>query len=242
MLCFASAQDRTDPRRIKGYFNANGFDPLVVPTMVDHGTGEIIADSRLIALHADDVAGAGLVPALLADAVSAEMDAVDATPHAALLYGANPDGDGRPEAIRRGMSDAHLAKIARIEHRIAQPDLDLALLEAYRGKLAKERQGLRFVSDAYRMRAAVGAAAQAVRAFGERLGGRHGDWILGDRFTLADVFWGVSLFRLQYLGFEWMWRSDAATSAFADRAFNRPSLKAAVIDWPGHPPGPGIPS
>jgi len=24
MLCFASAQDRTDPRRIKGYFNANG--------------------------------------------------------------------------------------------------------------------------------------------------------------------------------------------------------------------------
>jgi hypothetical protein len=24
MLCFASAQDRTNPRRIKGYFNANG--------------------------------------------------------------------------------------------------------------------------------------------------------------------------------------------------------------------------
>ncbi len=24
MLCFASAQDRTDPRQIKGYFNANG--------------------------------------------------------------------------------------------------------------------------------------------------------------------------------------------------------------------------
>jgi len=27
MLCFASAQDRTDPRRIKGYFNANGRRP-----------------------------------------------------------------------------------------------------------------------------------------------------------------------------------------------------------------------
>ena len=27
MLCFASAQDRTNPRRIKGYFNANGGIP-----------------------------------------------------------------------------------------------------------------------------------------------------------------------------------------------------------------------
>ncbi len=27
MLCFASAQDRTDPRQIKGYFNANARPP-----------------------------------------------------------------------------------------------------------------------------------------------------------------------------------------------------------------------
>jgi len=27
MLCFASAQDRTDPRRIKSYFNANAAHP-----------------------------------------------------------------------------------------------------------------------------------------------------------------------------------------------------------------------
>jgi hypothetical protein len=31
MLCFASAQDRTNPRRIKGYFNANGARPPLIP-------------------------------------------------------------------------------------------------------------------------------------------------------------------------------------------------------------------
>jgi len=34
MLCFASAQDRTDPRQIKGYFNANG----VVHTLLESAT------------------------------------------------------------------------------------------------------------------------------------------------------------------------------------------------------------
>src|SRR3954452_16939400 len=32
MLCFASAQDRTNPRRIKDYFNANGVAPPVAST------------------------------------------------------------------------------------------------------------------------------------------------------------------------------------------------------------------
>ncbi len=35
MLCFASAQDRTDPRRIKGYFNANGVAPPAMAARIE---------------------------------------------------------------------------------------------------------------------------------------------------------------------------------------------------------------
>ena len=57
--------------------------------------------------------------------------------------------------------------------------------------------------------------------------------------------WSVSLYRMKWLGIADLWegkpdRRDIA--AYADRAFARPSFKAAVIKWPNaNTPSPNIP-
>ncbi len=81
-----------------------GFDPLVVPTLVDHVDNRIIVNSKRMCLHIDSAVDTGtdLVPDDIRDAVIAQMDIVDRTPHVAVLYGVHPDGDRRPPYIQEG--------------------------------------------------------------------------------------------------------------------------------------------
>lgn len=217
-----------------------GFDPLVVPTLVDHEAGAVIADSRLIALHADALSGGRLVPEGARDLVMQQVDRVDALPMAGLFYGPNPDGDHRPPPIQAGMKDAHARKIEQVRARLDALDAQSPLRAAYERKLLKEEAGRRFVHDPTSMHKIVEATAASVADLDAALDVSDGDWIAGEDATLADLFWGVSLFRLLYLGYGWMWQDRPAVAAFADAAFARPSVRAGAIDWPGHPPGDTI--
>ena len=90
------------------------------------------------------------------------------------------------------------------------------------------------------MQGIVDRTASEIAALDERLVQRGGAWVAGDAFTLADIFWGVSLFRLLYLGYGWMWEGRPRVETFAEAAFERPSILAGAIRWPGHPPGDTI--
>src|SRR3546814_2377939 len=72
--------------------DSEGFDPLVVPTLVDHETGRILADSKAICLYLCDALSGGtdLLPADIREAVLKQVQLADTTPHVALLYGADP--------------------------------------------------------------------------------------------------------------------------------------------------------
>src|SRR3546814_7550959 len=74
--------------------DSEGFDPLVVPTLVDHETGRVLADSKAICLYLCDAltAGTDLLPTDIREAVLKQVELADTTPHVALLYGADPDG------------------------------------------------------------------------------------------------------------------------------------------------------
>jgi len=65
---------------------------------------------------------------------------------------------------------------------------------------------------------------------------------IGDRFTLADVFWAASLFRIRWLG---LGQDFAPTrrdpelprvAAYCERLLHRPSVQRAIVHWPLHPP------
>jgi 2,5-dichlorohydroquinone reductive dechlorinase len=217
-----------------------GFDPLVVPTLVDHESQEVIADSKLITLHADKMSGGKLIPTALRDKVMKEVEVVDTLPHPGLFYGVNPSGDSRPALIQKGMTEAHNRKIEQVRKHMDALPSGSKLRKAYEHKIMKEEAGRAFISDPDNMRKIISLTEGKIAGFEQTLGSVKGEWATGNQFTLADIFWGVSLFRLLYLGYDWMWTSRPLVAAYTKRAFARPSIQDGVIDWPGHPPGDRI--
>jgi len=221
-----------------------GFDPAVVPTLVDHIAGVVVVDSVAICRHIDVVTepAGSLIPVALEKDIARELAIVDATPHVAVLYGAHPDGDFRPERLQKGMPGVHNRKISKIK---TARDLALdnpALVAAYDAKIAKEEAAKDFVASSDLMRASVNEFLSIVAELETRLSdGRN--WICGDRFSLADVFWGVSLFRLKWLGMAFVWEGGhplndvarPAVESYGSRLFARSAFRKAAIDWSGVP-------
>ncbi len=217
---------------------SEGFDPLVVPTLVDNRHGRVIADSKLICLylarnfreHID------LLPRDIEPAIIEQIDRVDRTPHVAMLYGANPDCDTRPPELQARMPGIHQKKFRVIEAYIDQVRDEPDLVAAYRAKLEKEKAAETFVVDDAAMRSATAQAETLIRGLEDKLAETSGPWIFGERFTLADVVWGVSLIRLDYLGNAEFWGNAAGrprVKSYFERALNRPSLVTGVLEWPG---------
>ena len=232
-----------------------GFDACVVPTLVDHEAERVIVDSAKICAYIDaNTEGERLMPEAQAEAINAQIDIVDQAPHVAVLYGAHPDGDARPKGLARNIAGVHAKKIAALERLKAQVGEDAALAAAYDSKIAKEAGGGEFMLDAERMRTAHEVMARHVGELERQLGSHEGPWALGERFTMADVMWAVSLYRMQWLGLGAAWegrlpvRGNAAVReprervrAYVQRAFARPSFRAGVVDWPGaYGPSPHV--
>lgn len=221
-----------------------GFDPAVVPTLVDHEAGIVVVDSAEICRHIDRVTKTrnSFIPPDLSEDIAGEIAIVDGTPHVAVFYGAHPDGDFRPERLRKGMPGVHNRKIEKIRAARNLAGGDRALVAAYDAKIAKEEAGREFVATPARMRLAVDEIVEIVGALEERLGDGR-EWICGDRFTLADLVWAVSLFRLKWLGMAFVWEGASklndtkrlAVEVYGTRLFRRPAFRAAAIDWPGVP-------
>lgn len=222
-----------------------GFDPCVVPTLVDHETGQVIVDSRAICDHIDKVwqSGTELIPERLRREIDTEIAIVDGTPHVAVLYGAHPDGDFRPQMLQANMPGAHDFKIMKLMEGRSLSVGHPRLIAAYDAKIRKEAAARHFVASPDMMRQATEEILGIVEALESRLtDGR--EWICGDAYTMADIQWAVSLFRLKWLGMGFAWEGGHAlgdierpmVAAYAHRLFERPSFRDAVIHWPGNPP------
>lgn len=223
-----------------------GFDPCVVPTLVDHEAQRVIVDSARICAYIDEQTdGERLIPEALSDAVGEQIAIVDQAPHVAVLYGAHPDGDVRPPGLSKNIQGVHAKKIAALKKLKAQVGDDAELAAAYDSKIAKEAGGGEFMCDPQRMRAAHQAMDAHVGKLEQQLASHDGPWTLGDRFTLADIMWTQSLFRMKWLGIGGAWENnDARTNVrtYTERAFTRPSFRAGVLDWPfAYGPSPHVP-
>lgn len=221
-----------------------GFDPAVVPTLLDLADKQVHVDSVKICEHIDRVCSSGtaLIPGALKRLIESEMAIVDATPHVAILYGAHPDGDFRPEKIQAGMKGVHDRKIAKLRTALAQARGDLALEAALEAKISKESAAKSHVSTPEAMRSSVNEIIAIVAELDTRLSDGR-EWICGDVFTMADVQWAVSLFRLKWIGMAFCWQGGhplntarkSSAEAYAIRLFDRPSFREAVIHWSGVP-------
>ncbi|MEM1261709.1 MAG: glutathione S-transferase family protein [Pseudomonadota bacterium] len=225
-----------------------GLDPCVVPTLVDHEQERVVVDSTRICeyLEAAVDTGTRLIPDGLHDAIVEQDAIVDRAPHVAILYGAHPDEDQRPAGLAANLQGVQQRKIRALNAMLDQLDSDDPLTEAYAAKISKELGSERFVHDADSMRVAYAAMAAHADALEQQLATHSGDWVFGDAFTLADVMWTVSLYRLYWLGLGDTLTIESGRPRVADyieRAFKRPSFVFAVVDWPfGYSPSPHVPA
>ena len=221
-----------------------GFDPAVVPTLADLDAQRVIVDSVAICRYVDQVIGTGpcLLPEDISDTVAAELHIVDSTPHVALLYGGHPDGDFRPERLRNNMPGMHDRKIEKIRKARALVAQDPQLAAAFDAKIRKEEAARSFVSTPQSMRQAVSETVDIVAALEDRLACDK-PFMFGERYTMADLFWAVSLFRLEWLGAAFCWTGGhrlnrthrPLVEAYASRLFARPAIQSAIIRWPDMP-------
>ncbi|MEM6896098.1 MAG: glutathione S-transferase family protein [Pseudomonadota bacterium] len=226
---------------VEGYSGASavtveGVDPLVVPTLVDHEAGKVIIDSRAICEHvAKSVdTGTDLLPDDLLGDIDAMTTHVDHLPHVALMYGAHPEKDNRPKGLINGITGIHAKKLRAAQAVLDQLSPDSELRPAYEAKIKKEKAAAGFVIDADSMRAAHDAGRAHIATLDDQLKQSGGPWIFGDRFTMADIQWTISVYRLKWLGNGEWWEAGSGRERVADyyaRASERPAFKQAVVDW-----------
>jgi 2,5-dichlorohydroquinone reductive dechlorinase len=224
-----------------------GFDPCVVPTMVDHEASKVLVNSKYMMQYLDDTVDSGtdLIPDDIRDEVMRQVDIVDRTAHPAIFYGGDPDGDRRPVELQQGMIGAHDGKIAKIRENMAKVPDDPILIEAYQQKIVKEAGGKKFIHTKSDMQGVLREIKDMIAALEQDLSSGGGEWLIGDRFTLADAVWAVSLFRLQWDGLGYIWKTDDTVhypqvAEYTRKLYRRPSFARAVIEWPLNPPSPHL--
>lgn len=223
-----------------------GFDPCVVPTLVDHEANRVIIDSKAICEYINETApGVDLVPDDIAGEVLRQVEIVDGTPHVAVLYGKHPGNDTRPAPVAERMEGVHARKCEHLGQLLEEVKGDEALERAYRNKITKETAAAKFIATPEDMQNAIDEIAGIIGRLDADLEKAAGDWICGERYTLADICWGVSLFRLKWLGLGWLWEDDGPAAsprveAYTRRLMERPGFREAVIEHPGVPPSPHL--
>jgi 2,5-dichlorohydroquinone reductive dechlorinase len=216
-----------------------GCDAAVVPTLIDWQTREIVVDSKRICNHLDAVVENGVTrlrPESLAARIDEEIDVVDNLPNYQMLSGLPPEFDLRPGPLRgkTGVAFA-MSKVERCDRYLAEHAGEEGLVRAYAAKRAKELDAAQQLFTEGAMRNAYDKAEAACETLEKKLNAAATKWLLDDRVTMADLYWGVELTRMKNLGADTFWKDGArpAVAMFAERANRLGAIRQAVVDWPG---------
>jgi len=213
--------------------SSGGCDACVVPTLVDADAAQVNVDSRRICLELDrtnPAAPGALVPPELRARIEAEIAIVDELPNYQILAA------GVGQAAQSGPKNGFAAgKVARCDALLAAHAGDEALRAAYSSKRSKEQMAAERLFDAAAMERAHQAMAKALRELDARLAAADGDYLFGDTVSMADLFWGVELIRLDDLGFSILWADGRLpeVALYFEKLCVLPAIAQAVVDWPG---------
>ncbi len=233
-------QKYADKHTGRSSVETEGFDACVVPTLVDHEKEQVIVDSKRICQYLDKEVpeSISLVPEdkTTEQAVMQQVAIVDGTPHPAVLYGFHPDDDQRPDFIKHVMSDVYDLKVEALESLIEENSKDSQLVAAYRSKISKESAGKEFAHDSNVQHAIRAEMQNIIDTLDRQLEATADPWICGSEFTLADLVWAISLYRLHWLGLALLWQNLPRVLNYADLVYHRPSIWEEVINFPSPMP------
>ena len=214
-----------------------GCDPAVVPTLIDWQTKQVMVDSKRIAFFVDkEVGGSSLRPAALQDAIDEELKVVDNLPNYQMLAGKPPGEDHRPEARRKANGvDFAMSKVQRCDEFLAQHANDPELVRGYTAKRSKELTAAQNLFTPEAMQTAYDKAEAGCNHLEEKLKASKTKWLLSDNITMADLYWGVELLRMQNMAAEFFWINSKrpAIEKYFEKVKTIPAIRSAVIDWHG---------
>jgi 2,5-dichlorohydroquinone reductive dechlorinase len=217
---------------------SSGCDAAVVPTLIDWASDDVIVDSKRICQYIDD-RSAGPVklrPEGIAARVDAELTIVDNLPNYQMLVGRRPDGAPTPTMhMGGGGSGFSLGKVERCRNYLQKYADDPALVEAYTAKLNKEKDAAETLFTRESMLQAYARAEAACAVLEARLASRTSTWLIGETFTMADLFWAVELLRMNNLGAGSFWEQGRLPqlAQYFRICESQPAIRAAIVDWPG---------
>lgn len=220
----------------------HGFDPTVVPTFIDRDAQNIVIDSQRICRYIDSQIGqSALRPVALATVIDEQTAIVDDIPNIALAFGTHPGVDPRPQNIRVFSDGAMLRKIKALKKVREIYRSDEIIVRAVNAKMVKEQAAIDFLNDAHFMSGVLARTAGCIDTLESTLDSATTDWLCSDSYTMADLFWGINLYRLKALGMGYLWDPEAYphkgavyrphVRAYAERLAERPSFRHAVANW-----------
>jgi len=217
--------------------SAGGCDGAVVPTLVDWEATQVMVDSKRICIYLDDQAAdaSKLRPAHLAGAVDEELALVDNLPNYQMLMGrpaAATDGASTNDSLRANFSRK---KVALCDRYLTENADDETLVRAYAAKRAKELSAANELFSPEAMQAAYSKAEVAVQGLERKLKRFGGAWLFPEMLTMADLFWGIELLRMENVGAATFWNGGRLPEVerFLAAIEALPAIRASIINWPG---------
>ena len=185
-----------------------GFDPLVVPTLVDNLRKKVVADSKTIMNYLDrELPSPPLCPGDCEEAVRKHVQMVDDTPHAGLLYGGDPDRDTRPGFMKAMARNLPKKQEDALNFWLSGDRLPQELRPLYEAKLRKTRMVQTTAATKPEvLRNSMTITKQFLRELNDDLKQSGGPWICGERQTMADIAWHVSLLRFVTFGCDYLYQ------------------------------------
>ena len=212
---------------------SDGCDGVVVPTLVDFETGEVIVDSKRICLTLDELAPEArrLRPDALGATIDAELTIVDAMPNYQMLMGRMAASDTSGLAKQATFSER---KVAWCDRYLEECAGEAPLFAAYTAKRAKELSAATGLFSEEAMQAVTAKVEAALGGLEARLARRSPPFV-SDQPTMADLFWEIELLRIENLGHAAMWIDGRLPGVEAYFAALRalPCIRTAILDWPG---------
>ncbi len=213
---------------------AGGCDGAVIPTLIDWRVGTVIVDSKRICLHLDGQVrdAARLRPDSLKAAIDGDLTVVDNLPNYQMLM-TRPVGGSVPSADAAGSFSRR--KVAWCDRYLDQCRDEPTLVAAYTAKRAKELSAAEALFSPEAMQVAYDRAEAALLALERKLLQSPTRWLHGDTPTMADLFWGIELLRMEDVGAAHLWQGGRLphVERFVGMAAALLAIRAAVIEWPG---------
>lgn len=231
-LILLSAQQQFSPTYVR--LNSR----CVVPTLVIDG--KVTTDTiNILNLLADrfGAANQSFQPSEAeGECVSFWVDKAAALFIEALTYG-HVEGVKKPFPIGNASQSgrSHQDKVGLLSRLIETYQKDPTLREAYK----KKQVVIEATKEAMVAPGQMPAIVDSTRAELGNLARQlevgqfnNGGWLASDTFSLADVQWGVVLYRLRWLGLQpLLWEDDGVIAIYAKRLFAKASFQTGVVRW-----------